>query len=389
MPSSWRAGRRGPAWRSSRLLVAATVGVGLLSVTALPASANAFRTSHMGTPSTTAGSLVEIAHIGHVRICGSARYAQPDGSRSIAAGPDGALWFAGGCIGRMTTTGQVTNVYKIRSYSITPGPDGAMWFTLDGNPGSIGRIALPALPPRSTPTRIASSITTYPVSGAPQEITMGPDGAMWFTTIQPAAIGRITMSGSVTEYPVANSPHTMTITAGPDGALWYTTFNFATPHGPAQATVNRMTTSGVVTASYLDPNPSAATDITTGPDGALWFASLTAAITPASSGFYSFDYPSIERMTLAGVFNDYPLAETGLDGPEGITTGPDGALWFTSQGHPGDIGRITTSGVITNCTSSALGIPSGITTGPDGAIWFTNYLSHTIGRVPNPPAFTC
>jgi streptogramin lyase len=31
---------------------------------------------------------------------------------------------------------------------------------------------------------------------------------------------------------------------------------------------------------------------------------------------------------------------TGIDGPAGITTGPDGAMWFTNYDN-GSIGRIT------------------------------------------------
>jgi hypothetical protein len=32
---------------------------------------------------------------------------------------------------------------------------------------------------------------------------------------------------------------------------------------------------------------------------------------------------------------------TGIGAPTSITTGPDGALWFTNSGEPGSIGRIT------------------------------------------------
>ena len=53
----------------------------------------------------------------------------------IAAGPDGALWFANelnGSIGRIATNGDVTN-YTGTGISapvgITAGPDGALWFT--------------------------------------------------------------------------------------------------------------------------------------------------------------------------------------------------------------------------------------------------------------------
>jgi virginiamycin B lyase len=63
--------------------------------------------------------------------------------------------------------------------------------------------------------------------------------------------------------------------------------------------------------------------ITTGPDGALWF---TNDISPINH---------IGRMTTAGVVTEFPAPTV----PYGIGTGPDGALWFTEVGPPGKIGR--------------------------------------------------
>ena len=58
--------------------------------------------------------------------------------------------------------------------------------------------------------------------------------------------------------------------------------------------------------------------------------------------------------------------DPSIDQPAGITTGPDGALWYTNEGN-NLIGRITTSGVVTNYTGTGVSTPSGITSGPDGA----------------------
>ncbi len=54
-------------------------------------------------------------------------------------------------------------------------------------------------------------------------------------------------------------------------------------------------------------------------------------------------------------------------------SGPDGALWFTENngGAGGKIGRITTSGTITEYATTGLSGPYGIALGPDRAIWFT------------------
>ena len=67
----------------------------------------------------------------------------------------------------------------------------------------------------------------------------------------------------------------------------------------------------------------------------------------------------------------------------GITSGPDGALWFTNTG-PGfnSISRMTTAGKVTNYYSDpSIDDPEGITAGPDGALWFTNYGNNSIGRI--------
>src|SRR5205814_8128900 len=68
-------------------------------------------------------------------------------------------------------------------------------------------------------------------------------------------------------------------------------------------------------------------------------------------------------------------------GPTDITSGPDGALWFT-ESVSDEIGRLTTAGGITEFAVPGAGsVPTGITAGPDGALWFTETLSNEIGRI--------
>ena len=73
--------------------------------------------------------------------------------------------------------------------------------------------------------------------------------------------------------------------------------------------------------------------------------------------------------------------------PKVITAGPDGALWFTEQHLTSSkIGRVTTTGTLTETTLTSGAGPVGITTGPDGNLWFTepgdNTGSyHSIGRL--------
>jgi hypothetical protein len=104
--------------------------------------------------------------------------------------------------------------------------------------------------------------------------------------------------------------------------------------------------------------------ITSGPDGALWFTNAV------HSG-------SIGRITTSGVVSNF--TGTGIETPLGITSGPDGALWFTNVNN-NSIGRITTSGVVSDYPGTGFN-PLGITAGPDGALWFTNSNSNSIGRI--------
>jgi Immunoglobulin domain/Immunoglobulin I-set domain len=112
---------------------------------------------------------------------------------------------------------------------------------------------------------------------------------------------------------------------------------------------------------FVPPTTNGVPDvITTGPDGALWFTE--------NNG------DKIGRITTAGVFTEFSILPAS--NPTGITTGPDGALWFTTASCC--MGRITTAGVITEFPSS---LAQSITAGPDGALWFTEINSEAIGRL--------
>jgi streptogramin lyase len=157
---------------------------------------------------------------------------------AIAAGPDGALWFAEngsavpnqpvivGKIGRITTAGAFTE-FPVPALSgplagpisIVAGPDGALWFGAASNTGnslvsSINRISTSGV------------ISPHPVSGIPLDIAAGPDGAVWFTLQNPDMVGRIVTSGTITQFTIPTSGgNPAGIAAGPDGALWFTEFN--------------------------------------------------------------------------------------------------------------------------------------------------------------------
>jgi virginiamycin B lyase len=89
----------------------------------------------------------------------------------------------------------------------------------------------------------------------------------------------------------------------------------------------------------------------------------------------------IATSAAAQTFTEYPIPSHPGGSPEGITTGPDGPVWFTE--YTGNrIGRIATDGSITEFPTTTLDSSSrSIITGPDGALWFTEEGGSKIGRI--------
>ena len=90
----------------------------------------------------------------------------------------------------------------------------------------------------------------------------------------------------------------------------------------------------------------------------------------------------IGRITPAGTVTEFSAGITAGAGPQGITSGPDGNLWFTeSAGNR--IGRITPSGTVTEFSNGLTANANvvGITAGPDGNLWFTENTDSRIGKL--------
>jgi streptogramin lyase len=141
-------------------------------------------------------------------------------------------------------------------------------------------------------------------------------------------------------------------------------------------------------ASAIDEFPAAGLPagtrpggITTGPDGALWFT---------EEGTHG-----IGRLTTSGVYSRIQLTIGST--PDQIVAGPDGRLWFTESGR-NKIGAITTAGVVSEypVSGNTGAQPQGITVGPDGKLWFTEAnansairsIDPTSGNLGSPVALT-
>jgi virginiamycin B lyase len=141
-------------------------------------------------------------------------------------------------------------------------------------------------------------------------------------------------------------------------------------------TASAVSAAPVLTEFALPSSNSTPNGITTGPDGALWFTEEGAvdfngnAMGPSKIG----------RITTGGTITEFATPAANSD-PRGITVGPDGNLWF-AETLGNNIARITTAGVITEFpVPTANSAPSGIAAGPDGNIWFTERGGNKIGRI--------
>lgn len=234
---------------------------------------------------------------------------------------------------------------------ITVGADSALWFAETGA-NQIGRISMDGV---VTEYPIPSEDAIDPTQGF---VGLGPDGAIWFNEDLVNKLGRITPDGTITEFDLPEGTGGIReMVAGPDGNLWVTA-SFVNK-------ILKLSTDGEVLAEYTMPTAdSRPVGMVVGPDGALWFVQTGAN--------------QIGRMTLDGDITEYTIP-TADSFPLRLTVGPDNALWFTMySAHK--IGRISLEGEVTEFDVSGMG-PVGIATGADGTLWFTGYQSTEIGRL--------
>src|SRR5262245_59233271 len=160
---------------------------------------------------TTGGAITELTVPGACQT----GYACPTSPRpiGIVTGSDNALWIIEPIFSRVSNRTAAAKVLRLTadgvftefpipggaSKSATPnprsialGPDGAVWFT-DSFERRIWR------------STTSGALTSFSANlGAPNAITAGPDGALWFTAGQ---LGRITTTGAVSPMAVPSGPN--------------------------------------------------------------------------------------------------------------------------------------------------------------------------------------
>jgi virginiamycin B lyase len=207
---------------------------------------------------------------------------------------------------------------------------------------------------------MAAAVQSFPISAQASEIVKGADGNLWFTEFgNPDRIGRISPSGALTEFPLGTSADIHGLAAGGDGNIWFIGFH--------SAQVGRITPAGTITEFPL-PAGTQPSAIATGPDGDIWIA--------ADHMFY---YSTFFRVSPDGSITEFPetpvQTNSGFLENTALSAGPGGQLWFVAP-SPGYIGHITTSGVVSYSSLSAIpglgsqAVAVSMTEGAAGDLWF-------------------
>lgn len=242
---------------------------------------------------------------------------------AITSGADDRLWFttSSHLIGAVTTSGAFQK-YALPSSSdtlltaITSGGDNRLYFVEPGH-NKIGAI---------TTTGVVSEYAIPAANAAPSSITEGPDGNVWFTELDANRIGRLTPSGAFVEFPLPTAEsRPNAITAGPDGNLWFIEDRCPgcelSPPNSIEV-VGRITPSGTVTEFDVESTLGKAGSIphegiVAGPDGALWFTeSLN---------------NRVGRISVSGTITEYDLPEDDAN-PQSIALSGDHHLWVAASG---------------------------------------------------------
>jgi streptogramin lyase len=247
----------------------------------------------------------------------------------------------------------IPSMYPV--YLVTP--DGNTWIGVD----------IPSAPVMGPVT-----VGPLPSGGWPGSLAYGADHMVWFTERlnegsrwAPAdVVGRINpATGAVTEFPVSPGAEPETIIAGPDGALWFIETG-------AQA-IGRITTSGAVSEFPLpagvQTERSTGRELTFGPGDDLYVT--------VGNG--------LARMSRSGAFKGIVTGGLSDFHPESVAYGADGNLWTVECGA-NDVARVSPEGVVTRTAPGTFperACLRGATRMADGSIWLYEFNTERVGHV--------
>ncbi|HVO52815.1 MAG TPA: hypothetical protein VMT37_00225 [Solirubrobacterales bacterium] len=258
----------------------------------------------------------------------------------------------------------------------------------------------------AAPALAAPAVTgTFPVKGLEtnNKIVAGPDGNMWATVSGVEAgendVAKITPSGGVEEFELADLQSASGIAVGPEGKLWVTGTN---------AVVSFSTSDPKGTAKKTQINTIAGNSpIVAGPDGNMWVATMNLVLrfapskpetqTPfagvgelapndidvAGSLIVIADggqgRARIVTLTTAGTEKDFAID----GGAQGVAGGSGGQIAYSQQvpksGKPEQVGLIAPPNPAQ--AFEQLGDPFGVALGADKAYWVVRFMDGELTRL--------
>jgi streptogramin lyase len=148
---------------------------------------------------------------------------------------------------------------------------------------------------------------------------------------------------------------------------------FANPNAPTLpfAVVPVSLSGGFTISEFVVPTPNSESEgITSGPDGALWFVEQTGN--------------NVARITTSGAISEF-LVPTSNSAPTSIATGSDGNLWFTEENTTapkiGQINPATHTFSEFSAGITLFSLPFDITSNPDHNQYFTEFDGNNIARI--------
>ena len=172
--------------------------------------------------------------------------------------------------------------------------------------------------------------------GSTHEITLGPDGNLWFTQQNQNMLGRLTPSGQFTLYSTGPDSGPHGIEFDKQGRLWITrqfsnTISQVIIKGTSATFINHA-------IPYADSNPHG---LTVARDGKVWFTGREGNVV----GYYD---PKANKFRISKLGNPDPSTNPEDNGnfPIYIKQAPDGSMYFTNL-LTSRVSRITPSGKLT------------------------------------------
>jgi streptogramin lyase len=279
-------------------------------------------------------------------------------SSSVAVGPEGIPWFGTSAPGSLSLVSAQEGTLQIDDLDPNRelvGPDeygstSDLRFDAEGNLWFVRSDKTGPTLVRRAPDG-AETDFDLPGTQLVSSLTTGPEGGVWFA--RGAGLGSITPAGAVTQFPLPAKSHPQSIVPGPDGAFWFIEEN--------AGEIGRITPQGQVRFFALGPRVHPR-QIVAGADGALWFSEN------GRPGPDKRLFDRLGRITTSGKVTQFPIRFG--DGTEELAADPRGLIWFTTE--KGEISSISSAGTVgrRGCVGSCSAPIYSIAVAPEGAIWF-------------------